>query len=77
MYADLEFKLAAPPINPPAGGDGRVKVDGNDWAFGYNFGALFELTPRTRIGVTYISKIEPNYDGDLSVKNWGGSRVFN
>ena len=73
MYADMEFKLAAPPINPPAGGDGRVKVDGNDWAFGYNFGALFELSPRTRVGVTYVSKMEPSFDGDLSVKTGAGA----
>jgi len=73
MYADMEFKLAAPPINPPTGGDGRVKVDGNDWAFGYNFGALFELSPRTRVGVTYVSKIEPSFDGDLSVKTGAGA----
>lgn len=68
MYADLEYKLAAPPINAPVGGDGRVKIDGNDWAFGYNFGALFELSPRTRVGVTYVSEIEPEFDGDLNVK---------
>lgn len=72
MYADLEYKLAAPPVNPPAGGDGRVKIDGNDWAFGYNLGALFELSSRTRVGVTYVSKIEPSFDGDLSVRSGAG-----
>lgn len=72
MYADLELKLAAPPIPPPGGGDGRVKIDGNDWAFGYNFGALFELSSRTRIGVTYVSKIEPSFGGDLSVRSGTG-----
>ena len=68
MYADIDYKLAVPPINPPAGGNSKVKVDGDDWAFGFNFGALFELSPRTRIGVTYVSEIEPEFDGDLKVK---------
>jgi long-chain fatty acid transport protein len=68
MYADLDYKLAAPPVNPPAGGDGRVKIDGNDWAFGYNLGALFELSSRTRVGITYVSKLEPSFGGDLSVR---------
>jgi long-chain fatty acid transport protein len=67
MYADIEYKLAAPPINPPAGGAGKVKIDGDDFAFGYNFGALFELSPRTRVGVTYISKVEPKFSGDLKI----------
>ena len=72
MYADLDYKLAAPPTNPPAGGNGRVKVDGNDWAYGFNAGALFELSPQTRVGVTYVSKVEPDFDGDLKVRLGGG-----
>jgi long-chain fatty acid transport protein len=74
MYADMEYDLAAPPTNAPTGGTGKVKVDGNDFAFGYNFGALFELTPQTRIGVTYVSKVEPKFSGDLKIKpGIGGS----
>jgi long-chain fatty acid transport protein len=72
MYADLTYDLAAPPINPPVGGAGKVKVDGDDWAFGYNFGALFELSPGTRIGVTYVSKVEPDFSGDLKLQTGGG-----
>ncbi len=68
MYADLDYTLAAPP-----GGAGQVKIGGNDWAFGYNFGALLELGPGTRIGATYISKIEPDFSGDLDVKTGGGA----
>ena len=68
MYADLTYELAAPPINPPVGGAGKVKVDGDDWAFGYNFGVLLELSPHTRVGVTYVSKVEPEFSGDLEVK---------
>ena len=72
MYADLDFKVAAPPINPPGGGVGEIEVDGNDWAFGYNFGVLFELSERTRVGVTYISELEPEFDGDLEASDGGG-----
>jgi long-chain fatty acid transport protein len=73
MYASLDYKLAIAPINPPAGGNGQVKIDGDDWAFGFNFGALFELSPRTRLGVTYVSEIEPEFDGDLKVTGPGGN----
>ncbi len=68
MYADIDFKVAAPPVNPPAGGNGRVKIDGNDWAFGYNFGALAELSPQTRLGVIYVSKVEPDFSGDIKIE---------
>jgi long-chain fatty acid transport protein len=73
MYADLDFKLAAPPVNPPAGGQGRVKIDGNDWAYGYNLGALVELSPQTRVGLIYTSKVEPDFSGDLDVRTGGGA----
>lgn len=66
-YARLDYKLAAPPVNPPAGGQGQIEVDGDDWAFGYNAGALFEISPQTRIGVTYVSKTELDFSGDLDV----------
>ncbi len=72
-YADIDYKLAAPPINPPVGGAGQVEIDGNDVAFGYNFGALLELSPRTRVGVTYVSKLEPVFSGDLELTTGGGA----
>jgi long-chain fatty acid transport protein len=72
-YADIDYKLAAPPINPPVGGAGQVEIDGNDFAFGYNFGVLLELSPRTRVGVTYVSKLEPVFSGDLELTTGGGA----
>ena len=72
MYADIDYELAAPPIMPPAGGAGQVEVDGDDFAFGYNFGALLELSPQTRVGVIYISKVEPEFSGDLEIRTGGG-----
>ncbi len=73
MYADITYKLAAPAINAPVGGQGEVEVDGDDFAFGYNFGALIELSPRTRVGVTYVSKVEPEFSGDLELRTGGGA----
>ncbi len=67
MYADIDYELAAPP-----GGAGKVKVDGDDFAFGYNFGVLLELSPHTRVGVTYVSKVEPDFSGDLKIDPAGG-----
>jgi long-chain fatty acid transport protein len=63
MYADLEMKLKAPPPN----GNGEVTIDGDDIAFGFGLGALFEVSERTRFGVVYQSEIEPEFDGDVKV----------
>ncbi|UCE55028.1 MAG: outer membrane protein transport protein [Desulfobacterales bacterium] len=64
MYADLEMKLKAP---PPAG-NGEVKIDGNDVAYGFDIGAMVELSERTRLGVIYQSEIEPEFSGDVKFK---------
>lgn len=46
--------------------DGAVKVKGNGWGYGFNLGALFDLSPSTRVGVTYRSKIKQDIDGDAT-----------
>lgn len=63
MYADLEMKLRAP---PPAG-TGKVKIDGNDIAYGFDIGAMVELSERTRLGIVYQSEIEPDFSGDVKL----------
>jgi long-chain fatty acid transport protein len=64
MYADLEMKLKA----PPQAGNGEVKIDGNDIAYGFDIGAMVELSERTRLGVIYQSEIEPEFSGDVKFK---------
>jgi len=65
MYADLELKAKVD--RPGPAGDGEVKIDGDDFAFGFGLGALFELSERTRFGLVYQSEIEPEFDGDVSL----------
>jgi long-chain fatty acid transport protein len=48
----------------PQARDGSVKVNGNDWAYGFNLGALYEATPGTRLGIAYRSKIDHRLKGD-------------
>jgi len=50
----------------PQQSDGAVKVDGNGWGYGFNLGALFDLSPSTRVGVTYRSKIKQDIDGNAT-----------
>jgi long-chain fatty acid transport protein len=37
--------------------DGNYSVEANDWRIGWDLGALYELTPETRVGATYRSKV--------------------
>ena len=67
MFANIDYQLAA-----PAGGTGQVEIDGDDWAFGFNFGVLVELSPKTRIGAIYVSEVEPEFSGDLKINLFGG-----
>ena len=54
-------------------GDGRLKYDASDVGFGYNLGVLFELSPQTRVGVTYVSKVDLEFKDDLRFKNLEGT----
>ncbi len=45
--------------------DGKSEVEGDDIGFGYNFGALFNISEATRVGVAYRSKIKHSLEGDL------------
>jgi long-chain fatty acid transport protein len=68
MYANLIFENVAhfnfpdfPSVDVP------VKIDIDDWGFGWNFGALLKPTDSTRLGIAYRSKVDVELDGDRSV----------
>ena len=47
--------------------DANLRIHGDSWAFGYNFGALVEPLAGTRVGVAYRSKLEHRIDGGADV----------
>jgi long-chain fatty acid transport protein len=49
------------------GSEGRL--DGSDWAWGWNIGALAELPTGTRVGLTYRPHTDYNISGTLSFNN--------
>ncbi|WP_022701883.1 OmpP1/FadL family transporter [Oceanicaulis alexandrii] len=48
----------------PGRPEGYLRVTGDDWAFGWNVGALYDLTETTRIGVSYRSKVDHTLEGE-------------
>ena len=71
-YSAAAFSAGGVPLLTAIGGPGKEgvsTVSGNDAAWGYNYGALFKLNPKTRIGVAYRSKIKYNLSGTVSFTN--------
>ena len=60
--ADVEFKQYTPYVGSPLG---VLKGDATGW--GYNLGAMYQITPDTRLGLSYRSKIKFKLEGDQTV----------
>jgi long-chain fatty acid transport protein len=60
MYVSTTLTRA---VNFGAAGEGTTSVKGDDWGFGFNLGAIFQITPDTRLGVSYRSKISETLAG--------------
>lgn len=55
-----------PALAPLAGQhDGFAEVTGDDWGYGYSLGALYQVTDRTRLGISYRSKIDLTLEGNV------------
>ena len=54
---------------PAANAEGTVTIKGKDSAWGYNAGAMFQLTPETRLGVSYRSSIKYHLTGTAAFTN--------
>jgi long-chain fatty acid transport protein len=48
----------------PQGNDAIAKIEGDNWAGGYNLGLLYELDDATRVGLSYRSSIQQQLTGD-------------
>jgi long-chain fatty acid transport protein len=46
--------------------DALIRIKGDDWGFGYNFGVLYKPLPGTQLGLAYRSKISHQLNGDVS-----------
>ena len=49
----------------PGGQDGFARLEGDDWAYGWNAGVIVEPLPGTRFGVAYRSKLDHTLKGDV------------
>ncbi|WP_292782493.1 OmpP1/FadL family transporter [Methylophilus sp. UBA6697] len=60
MWAQAELTSA---VNLGAA-ESSINNKGKDWGFGYNLGAIYQVTPDTRLGLAFRSKVEQHLKGD-------------
>lgn len=72
---DAEYTRAAATVNLGAGAAGAagstVRLNLGDDAWGWNVGALFTLSPATKLGVSYRSAIKYETTGNVSITSDG------
>lgn len=66
-YALLAASLSIPGVAP--GTEGVAEIEGDSWATGWNLGATWQVTPATRIGAAYRSKITHDLEGEVQFAN--------
>ena len=58
-----------------AGGEGTAKLTGSDTAWGYNLGAMFQVSPATRLGISYRSAIKYHLTGTADFSQTANATV--
>lgn len=53
----------------PVYGQPLVTIKGDDYGWGYNLGALWQVTPATRVGLSYRSEVDFTLDGTASTSD--------
>lgn len=68
-YAEGELSRFINPASPAT----AVVVEGDDWAYGWNIGAIWQPLETTSLGVSYRSKIDLKLKGDATLQPAGVS----
>ncbi|MDO9466412.1 MAG: outer membrane protein transport protein [Thiobacillus sp.] len=66
LGAGLSLQYAEATLSNLAGVNGVATVEGDDFGWGFNLGALWQVSPATRVGLAYRSEVEYTLEGDAS-----------
>ncbi|UUE37680.1 long-chain fatty acid transporter FadL [Pectobacterium aroidearum] len=79
VYADAKITRhlgdlnTLPPINGALPRSTEIaKLEGKEWGYGWNAGILYEIDENNRVGLTYRSKVDIDFNGDYSNQLPGG-----
>ena len=62
-FGTIGFVQTGGALGTPTRNDGAVKMEGDDWGFGFNLGVLIEPWRGTRFGAAYRSSISHDIEG--------------
>lgn len=65
LGAGVSIQYAEATLTSSAGGAGVATVKGDDYGWGFNLGALWQVSEATRIGLAYRSEVEQTLAGDV------------
>lgn len=69
VFASTGSLAAATAIATAGQAEGLSTLKGDDTAWGWNAGAMFQLSPQTRLGVAYRSRIKYTLEGTATFEN--------
>jgi long-chain fatty acid transport protein len=56
--------------------DGFVRIKGDDWSYGWNAGAIFQMTNATRLSLAYRSQVHQKLEGHVDFDNVPAAFAF-
>ncbi len=68
MYGKYKNQVAINNVNP-AFGDGQLALSDSTWGWGVNLGVLYEIDPRTRLGLTWNSQVSLDFEAPAEFTN--------
>ncbi|MBF7052771.1 outer membrane protein transport protein [Halomonas sp. KAO] len=74
VEGELRRQIPSVQSYDPAG-DVDARVDGDDEAWGYNIGVMYQPVPETTLGLTYRSEVEYELEGDFKATDPMGNVV--
>ncbi|MBN3216103.1 long-chain fatty acid transporter FadL [Pectobacterium polaris] len=66
VYADAKIVRHAGELFPTNPSAEISRLEGKEWGYGWNAGILYEVDENNRIGLTYRSKVDIDFNGDYS-----------
>ncbi|MCQ3827881.1 OmpP1/FadL family transporter [Microbulbifer elongatus] len=68
LYADATLNTKVPndfPVDPSLSNAKILNASGDDWDTSWAIGALWNITDRTRVGISYQAEFDPKLDADV------------
>jgi long-chain fatty acid transport protein len=70
VYGIFDQKVAINNV-VPSSADGGLELDDKTWGFGGNVGLLYEVSPSTRVGLTWTSQVDLDFDSPARFSGLG------